>query len=87
MKRKIPKKIKLFNGRWATYMGDHGYVGAYSQKHAIELCIQAGYTNMSLCELRTYWSKGCWGRDMDGIEHQVGVWIKKTFNSPVERLI
>ena len=82
-----PKKIKLFNGRWMKCIGDHGYIGAYSQKHAVELCIQAGYINMSLRELRVYWSKGCWGNPMNGVEPQVGVWVQETRHDPVKRII
>jgi len=80
------KKIKIFNGRWENCNG-HAYVGAYTQKHVVELCKQAGYSSMTIGELQIYWSKGCWGTPMVGIEPQVGVWLQEQWDSPVKRLI
>jgi hypothetical protein len=81
------KKIKIFNGRWKDCRA-HAYVGAYTQKHAIELLQQAGHTSMSQSEMSIYWSKGCWGTAMDGIKPQVGVWVREGhYGSPVKRLI
>ncbi len=89
------KKIKIFNGTCRAKCDPitrkrtecHFYVGAYSERHAVELCIQAGEKGMSLSELRTYWSKGCWGDAMNGIEPQIGVWSVEGWNKPVKRLI
>ena len=84
------KKIKLFNGRVFKGHFSHAYVGAYSQKHAIELVKKCSY-DMSQHEMNEYWSKGRWANLMDNIEPQVGVWIHEdNFNSPatpVKRLI
>ena len=82
------KKIKIYNGRlYAHGRFMHAYVGAHSQKHAIELVKQAGY-DINQNEMNVYWSKGCWGVRMDGIEPQVGVWIAEDkFDSPVKRVI
>lgn len=88
------KKIKLFNGNLrckydpitGKYIDIHAYVGAYSEKHAVELCEKAG-SCMSLNELRVYWSKGLWGNAMDGIEPEVGVWIQEGWDGKVQRVI
>jgi hypothetical protein len=82
------KNIKIFNGRvYKSGRFLHAYVGSHSQKHAIELVKQAGY-GMTQSEINTYWSKGCWGKSMDGIEPQVGVWIREdTFDAKVERIV
>ena len=83
------KKVKIFNGRWRH--NGHAYVGAYSQQHAIDLLNKVNDGNgwrMTLSELQKYWSKGCWGNAMIGIEPEVGVWIQEDrFKSPVKRLI
>ena len=80
------KKIKIFNGRWGTI--GHAYVGALSQKHAVELLNRIpGYGSMTLSELQNYWSKGCWGNAMNGIDPQVGVWVQEKWNDLVKRII
>lgn len=79
------KKIKILNGRWQDGKG-HAYVGCYSYKHAIELLQQAG-CRCSMSEINNYWHKGCWGIDMNGIEPQLGVWLREDYGTPVKRLI
>ena len=80
------KKIKIFNGRWGTT--GHAYVGAHTQKHAVELLNGIpGHGFMTIHELQIYWSKGCWGNAMAGIEVQVGVWVQDKWNDPVKRLV
>jgi hypothetical protein len=89
------KTIKLFNGRWhdrfdpilRKSIDSHAYVGAFSKKQAVELCIQAGHKLMTMNELNVYWSHNCWGNSMNGIEPQVGVWVKRFPNEPVKRII
>jgi len=90
------KKVKLFNGKCyndhsknGNRRYSHAYIGAYTQKHAVELMQQAGHVRMTLSELNLYWSKGCWGKAMNGIEPQIGVWIqeKEFSNNPPKRLI
>jgi hypothetical protein len=80
------KKIKILNGRWQNCLG-HAYVGCYSYKQAIELLKQAGYQFITMSEINVYWSKGCWGNAMNGIEPQIGVWFQSERDSPVKRLI
>jgi hypothetical protein len=80
------KKIKILNGRWKDCCGS-AYVGCYTYKQAIELLKQAGYEAITMSEINVYWSKGCWGNAMAGIEPQIGVWIQSGWNSPVKRLI
>lgn len=81
------KKIKIFNGSWGGT--GHAYVGAYTQKQAVELLnkVPDGQGRMTLRELTIYWHKNCWGNAMNGIEPQVGVWIQDGFNSPVRKVI
>lgn len=81
------KKIKIFNGRWGIH--GHAYVGAYTQNHAVELLnkVHDGQGLMTLSELNNYWSKGCWGNSMDGIEPQVGVWVQDKWDDKVRRVV
>ncbi len=72
-----PKKVKVWNGTEALrgsreYLSV--YVGAHSVKHALELLDQAGFSYMGPTHLKNYFSP-TWGRPMDGIEPQVGVWV------------
>lgn len=82
------RQLKLFNGRDWKCQGGRLYVAAYSAKDAIDLVNEAyrklrGYTDrpdirvVSVSELRTYWSKGCWGNSMDGVTPERGVWWGK----------
>lgn len=81
------RKLKLWNGRDWDCRG-HLYVCAYSQKDAVDLLNQAyrkirGYENRpdinptTLCEIRKYWNSKGWGRSMDGITPERGVWWSK----------
>lgn len=83
------KKIQLFNGRCCNKLSlngklyQHAYVGAFSEKHAVELLQQAGYLSMTIGTLRKYWCKGLWGSSMQNIEPQIGVWaIPKILSKP-----
>lgn len=90
------RKLKLFNGRDWDSRGGHLYIAAFSQTDCADLCNQAyrkirGYENRldiaptSLNEIRTYFSKGCWGSPMDGITPERGVWwTPKKFGSESE---
>ena len=77
----MAKKLKIWNGR-GHIPNQHLYVCAYTKKHLIEIVNEAlnkslgttDYKYISMHEVNTYWSAGCWGVKMDGIEPEVGVW-------------
>jgi len=82
------KRIKLFNG--TVYKQGRSFsifIGAYSQKHAVELLEQAGH-HTTLSDIVNYWHKNCWGVQMTGIETQIGVWKREErFDAKVERIV
>jgi len=80
----VMRKLKIWNGRDWESRG-HIYVAAYSVRDAVDVANEAyrkvkGYTDrpdirpFTANEVRVYWHKGCWGRSMDGIEPERGVW-------------
>lgn len=86
------KSLKLFNGRGWQCDG-HLFIAANSVKDAIDLSNRA-YRKMrgledrldikptSTSEMNVYWSKGCWGTPMDGINPERGVWwVEKPHDS------
>ena len=70
------KKLKVWNGR-GRGRGEHLYVCATSRKHCVELVRSTGHVLMSLSELDVYWSAGCWGTPMAGVEPEIGVWVTR----------
>lgn len=81
------RKLKLWNGRDYDCKG-HLYVAGFSQQDCADLCNEAyrkenGYkgrpdiTPYSLYEIKTMWSPGCWGNNMDGITPERGVWLQQ----------
>ena len=97
------KKIKLYNGLLIGKFSDpqkgnfrvefHAYVGAYSVRHAVEMINQKScelFMNVTINYVSKYWNK-CWGDSMNGIEPQIGLWIRKNNiynnNIPVKRII
>jgi hypothetical protein len=74
----MPRELKIFNGRGDYGYNDldgHLYVCATSKAEAVRLLIKAGYTRMTIGEFNTYWHKNAWGRAMDGITPEIGVWF------------
>ncbi|MFA5312755.1 MAG: hypothetical protein WC375_05450 [Methanomassiliicoccales archaeon] len=53
----------------------HCYVCATSVKHVIELAKKAGIHGITTSEIKVYWNNGCWGKQMDGITPEVGIWV------------
>lgn len=81
----MSRKLKLFNGRDWDGRGGHLYIAASSQADCVNLCNEAyrkikGYDIVShvcpftLNEIRTYFSKDCWGNSMEWITPERGVW-------------
>ncbi len=71
--------MKIWNGRgFFDYKSkikyDHIYICAKNKAHAIRLCEGVGYNNVTYKEINEYWSEGCWGNNMDGIEREIGIW-------------
>jgi hypothetical protein len=73
----VPRALKIWNGRGDHRQLDgHLYVCASTKKEVAELVTQAGYyPKMTMRELSTYWTKGCWGLAMEGITPEKGVWF------------
>lgn len=69
------KQLRLWNGRWSV--GLHCYVAAYSVADALRLVEQClGYLPRGMRgEIENYWSPGLWGRTMDGITPERGIWV------------
>jgi hypothetical protein len=70
----MAKQLKIWNGRGhgKTYGKGHIYVAAYSRKQAAELVSRACYgndypNNISISEIKVYYSADCWGNPMNGI--------------------
>lgn len=71
----MAKTLKIWNGRGHGSKYGQGYtmyVAAYSVKQAAELVSKACYDgepdHVSKSEIRVYYSAGCWGNAMAGIE-------------------
>ena len=85
------KKLKLFNGRaWHDTPNGRLFVCASSVREVVDLVNQVyrklkGYENrpdITACSLRdinVYWVKGHWGKLMDGITPEKGVWFISNF--------
>jgi hypothetical protein len=71
--------LKVWNGRGDySDLDGHLFVCAATKKQAVELINKAGYScgRMNLRELNGYFNEGCWGRDMNGIAQETGVWFQ-----------
>jgi hypothetical protein len=77
MKKK--KVLKIWNGRGSEDRS-HLYLAAYSRADAARLLVEAyPYTTVGqgIPELKNYFVEGCWGKTMDGITPERGVWITR----------
>ena len=75
------KKLRCWNGRWLDSNGhDRINICAYSRADAIRLIEEyTGYKTRSLnSEIKDYWSE-CWGRDMNGITPERGIWFSNGY--------
>lgn len=68
---KTKKQLRIWNGRGHGKKYDRGsfYVAAYSVAEAARLIAQAAGSHNSGFEheIKTYYSKDCWGKPMEGI--------------------
>lgn len=101
----MSRPIKLFNGRgWIAANGPddrwgkvkdpgavHLFIGAYSQKDAVEVVKQyvapEFHATVSLSEIRRYFNKNAWGTTMDGIAPERGMWIQWEYSAKPERVV
>jgi len=97
----MAKKLKIWNGRgWgrANYGKNYEklptpisqwceriYICATSKAEALRICEAVGHP-ISMHEINEYWSAGCWGNSMDGIEPEVGLWGTQDYSSKPVRL-
>ena len=79
-------KLRIWNG-----IGDDGdpdghlYVCARSRQNAVNLINRVGHRRISLATLDKC-SRGCWGKAMEGIAPEPGVWIVRKHGDKPERL-
>jgi hypothetical protein len=88
------RKLKIWNGRpycchkpsdkrWSRSMEGHAYVCARTREEARRVIEEYCGIKPSANELRDYWSDGCWGDAMVGIEPECGLWISFGRDKPV----
>lgn len=88
----MPRTLKLWNGRpYAVLESDdwkdaHLFVAAYSAADARRVCVEAGQRDPGATELSKYWSAGCWGNSMAGVEPERGLWVVRGIRGVPERL-
>ena len=97
----MTRELKIWNGRGICCRTDsdprwkdvpwnrcgHAYVAAYSREDARRVIEEYTGEKPSVSELRDYWAEGCWGRAMDGIEVERGLWISFDERSTPERVV
>ena len=66
---------------------DHFYVCAESMAHALRLVNEVSGKHYTINNAKNYWSKGCWGNQMDGITPEVGVWTVQGYNDKPKKVI
>lgn len=84
----MAKELKIWNGRggciWERQLpielqghrAYHIYIAAYSVADACRLINEVnGYERNNAQEIKVYFSKGCWGNNMEGITPERGIWI------------
>jgi hypothetical protein len=85
------RKLKKFNGG-QIYTADFRkawfYVGAYSQKHVIELMKEGTGYELNQSTVRDYWNKDAWGDNMKGIElTEPCVYVAEKNDETIRRLL
>ena len=96
----MPRNLKIWNGsgwgrckygqnnerlstpieEWAERI----YVCAHSKKEAAEIYNSVGKGHINPYYISIYWSEGCWGTAMKGIEpNEVGLWAQQHYDKPI----
>jgi len=97
----MSKTIKKFNGRgyccrkhddkrWDAVPGNRSvaaYIGAASRADARRVIEEYCGHMPPDSELRDYWSEGCWGNSMDGIELERGLWLQFDPSKPPVKVV
>jgi hypothetical protein len=91
----MARKLKVWNGRAYGILpasqwkrgGEpvHIYACAYSVADLQNLCDEPGLHRVPASEVRNYWSS-CWGKPMQGIEPERGIWLAAGYSSKPERI-
>jgi hypothetical protein len=76
--------MKTYNGRGHEHRDEKGewhrtehvYIGAESKADAVRVMHEHGFVRFTLHELNCYFAN-CWGRPMDGVCPERGVWITR----------
>jgi len=79
---KLARNLKIWNGggygcrAQGCAEPDHAYVCAYSREDARRIIEEYTGWKPPVSLLRDYWAP-CWGRAMDGIEQERGLWLEE----------
>lgn len=84
----MARKLKIWNGRfisrpkdgkdsdlWDKFREVHAYVCAHSRADARRVIEEYCGYDIGDSEIKVYWSEGCWGNTMEGIEPERGLWL------------
>ena len=93
----MPKKLRLWNGRDWDCRGGHLYIAAYSVADAARLYYAAMNKILGIAppmnkldiarisrEIKVYFNPNCWGKSMNGITPERGIWHGKSNGFGVE---
>lgn len=102
----MARELKVFNGRDWDCRGGHLYVCAWSMTDCAYLASKAyrfvnglehrpDVERVSVNEVKVYWSKGCWGDEMEALvpkeKRERGVWWTPSGDGakkkPIKRLL
>ena len=83
----MAKQLKIWNGGDWEHSGGHVWVAAYSRAEVSRLVSEAyskihnrsnqDFNYVTVNEIKDYYTEGCWGDAMNGIEPERGVWWAK----------
>jgi hypothetical protein len=72
-----PKRLKIWNGALMIRgKQPHIYAAAHSRADLLRMLEAWLGWRVPESEIRDYWSEGCWGRAMDGIAIERGLWVQ-----------
>lgn len=82
--RANPTCRKYSDSRWPEehHRNVHGYVCAYSRADARRVIEQYCGRLPPDSELKNYWVEGAWGREMEGVTPERGLWLQFDRSQP-----
>jgi hypothetical protein len=97
----MPRKLKIWNGagyccrnnkdqRWKDVPfndAPHAFVCAYSRADARRVIAEYTGYEPGDAEIRDYWSEGAWGKSMEGVEPERGLWLQFDSNEKPVRVV